>query len=103
MSRIGIIREAVERNGGRYVEVYYADNTNKVNKAQGDAIYKVPRWADGLGDNMRAAVVADLKAHPDVKDAYLSRGFNYRTYNGETHRVEGGHLKVRFYGLARPW
>ena len=95
MSRIGIIREAVEAHGGRHVEVYYADSSKRKNKAT-DALYKIPRWSDGLSPEARDQVVVDLNTHPEVKHAYLSRGFvEYGLVN------TGGHLKVRFYGLAR--
>lgn len=101
MSRIGIIREAVVAAGGE-VSVYYADNSERIRLRDGDAVYKVPKWADGLNVFSRQQVVETLKQHPDVKDAYLSRGFTER-YFGQSHRVVGGHIKVRFYGLARPW
>ncbi len=103
MSRIGIIREAIVAVGGNSDFIYYADNTEKHRKRDGDAIYKVPKWQDGLTGEQRSQVVETLKQNPDVKDAYLSRGFNERRWDRTYRRVEGGHIKVRFYGLARPW
>ncbi len=97
MTRIGIIREAVGARGGCYIAEYWVDNTGYLKMstfADADALYKVPTWADGLTREQRAQVVKDLKQHPDVKDAYLSRPY------GKSQCKIGGHLKVRFYGLA---
>ena len=109
MSRIGIIRDAINAvHGNNHFDnycTYYADNSNKSpNRATGDAIYKVPKWCDGLTCEQRELVVEHLKYHPEVKDAYLSRGYTEKGWRLDDNRwVVGGHLKVRFYGLARPY
>ena len=66
MSRIGIIREAVVAAGGE-VSVYYADNSERIRLRDGDAVYKVPKWADGLNVFSRQQVVETLKQHPMLK------------------------------------
>lgn len=103
MSRIAIIREAIRAAGGSDDFVYYADNSKRDNLRDGDAVYKVPTWADRLTTGQRESVVETLKQHPDVKDAYLSRGFTMKGWRDNDYKIAGGHLKVRFYGLARPW
>jgi len=97
-TRIGIIREAIEAEGGNRPEKsgfdYYADgpSSSATSKRRNESVYKVPRYHDGLTLERRKRVVDALRQHPDVKDAYLSRPCK-SVYAAS---VVGGHLKVVF-------
>lgn len=96
MTRIGIIREAIEAEGGNRIssnnraKQYYADGPNihasRQMRLKKEANYKIDKAYDGLTEEARKRVVLALRNHPMVKDAYLSR-----PYNGDE-----GHLKVVF-------
>lgn len=85
-TKIGIIREAIQAEGGNYIEGhrYYADGPNsdaqKGRRHLNEVIYKIPKCYDGLTDEARMQVVLRLNGHPRVKEAYLSR--KYRQYEG---------------------
>jgi len=91
-TKIGIIREAIQAEGGDYIDpgMYYADGPNsdaqKGRRHLNEVIYKIPKYCDGLTDEAREQVVLRLRGHPDVKEAYLSRKY----------RLREGHLKVIF-------
>ena len=92
-TRIGIIREAIKAEGGSEHIVHYCDGPNSGSsfrdtkqKRLNETIYKVEKCTDGLTVEARKRVVEALRAHPDVKTAYLSRRYL---------KVEG-HLKIVF-------
>ena len=106
-TRIDIIREAIRAEGGNIPVKcggdYYADGPNsgsankysKAHRVRNETIYKVDKHYDGLTDEARKRVVVALRAHPGVKDAYLSRPY---THNRSV--VTQGHLKIVFDGTA---
>ena len=104
MSRIGIIREVIERHGGSSDVTYYADNTKHQMKGNttdsGDAVYKIERGTDGLGsDANRRKVLDELNKHPEVKRTYLSRPQTI-PYGYDRGHISGPHIKVVFHGIS---
>ena len=102
-TRIGIIRDAIKAEGGKPPQRsgidYYADGPNSSCTSPsrcvaGEVVYKVPKDVDNLTVKQRLRVVEALKAHPAVKDAYLSR--KYRSVYMSPRNRKGGHIKVIF-------
>ncbi len=100
--RIDIIRSAIVKHGGARSFTHYADGPKGMGHAtreKGVVKYKIDRRSDSLTPSARQSVVDELKKHPDVKDAYLSRPYAMN-FGYEKGRKSSGHIMVIFHNKA---